>query len=303
MHGYVTSVDWDWYSTIRSIAEVDEVNLWRPGIRHHFRALDPGEPVFFRLKSPRDLIAGFGFFAHFSIVPASFAWRVFEERNGETTFGGLRSLVLQQRSQLGMKKTGDQGDPDLGCILLRNCVILDDSDWFDPPADLDDRAGHGKRYDLSEGEGKRLWKKACELASTRADADRSKGELLSSAKYGPRSFRVAVFDAWGRRCAITGEGVATALEAARFAADIPGSYSLSNGILLRADLAYLLEAGYITITPDHTLLVSRSTQSTETGRDYERYNGTGIRLPEDPSIRPDPELLWLHQRERFLGPS
>ncbi|MDX1584035.1 MAG: hypothetical protein R3338_10600 [Thermoanaerobaculia bacterium] len=303
MHGYVTSVDWEWYSTVRSIAEVDETNLWRPGIRQQFRALDPGEPVFFRLKSPRDRIAGFGFFTHFSIFPVSLAWRIFTKRTGASSRRELHDRVLQLRSQLGMEtEPADLSDPDLGCILLRNCIMLDNEDWLDPPEDFDDRAGHGKLYDLSIGEGKRLWSSACRQASDIAvDPESARSSLLSTARYGPRSFRVAVFDAWGRRCAVTGEGVATALDAARFAPDIPGAYSLSNGILLRADLAYLLEAGYITITPDHVLRVSSSVQQSETGRDYHRWHGTGIRLPEDPSIRPDPELLWLHQKKQFIG--
>lgn len=32
--------------------EVDEVNFWRPLAQTQFRALEPGQPFFFRLKAP-----------------------------------------------------------------------------------------------------------------------------------------------------------------------------------------------------------------------------------------------------------
>lgn len=298
MHGYVTSVDLDWYETVRS-ARSDEVNVWRPGIHHQFRAVEPGEPVLLRLKAPIDAIGGFGFFSHFSILPVSLAWRMFESANGEKSLASMRDRVIGLRRQHAMALP-ERSDLDVGCILLQMATLFAEDDWFAPPADFDDHSGHGKRYDLTLGEGKRLWSN-CVARLSRASAEKLDGESVRpSSRYGPRSFRIAVLDVWDRRCAVTGEGVVAALDAARFRPEMPGSLSLSNAILLRADLAYLLEAGYITITPQHTVLVSESI-SPETGRDYGRLSGTGIRLPANPAARPDPELLWWHHRERFLG--
>src|SRR5215475_3275300 len=36
-----------------------------------FKALALGEPLLFRLKAPHNVIAGVGFFVHFSVLPAS----------------------------------------------------------------------------------------------------------------------------------------------------------------------------------------------------------------------------------------
>lgn len=299
MHGYVTSIDLDWFETVTAGSRADEVNVWRPGTQHQFRALGPGEPVFLRLKAPVDRIAGFGFFSHFSILPVSVAWRIFGTANGEKSFASMRERIIQLRRQHSME-IDPQSDLETGCILLQMTTLFTEDGWIDPPSDFDDRAGRGKRYDLSRGEGKRLWSecvgRVCDAAGRKLDAK----SITPSSRYGPLSFRVAVIDAWDRRCAVTGEGVVVALDAARFRPEMPGSLSLSNAILLRADLAFLLESGYLTITPDHILLVSDSISS-ETGRDYGRLHGTGIRLPSNPSARPDPELLWFHQSERFLG--
>lgn len=42
-----------------------------------FKALQPGELFFFKLKASRNAIAGFGFFVHFSTLPVSMAWEVY----------------------------------------------------------------------------------------------------------------------------------------------------------------------------------------------------------------------------------
>lgn len=63
------------------------------------------------------------------------------------------------------------------------------------------------------------------------------------------AFREAVGEAWGWRCAITGETVREVLEAAH----LPGASwrgvanTAEHGILLRADLHRLLDAGLLTI--------------------------------------------------------
>lgn len=298
MRGYVTSVDRSWYATIRSRASVDEVNAWRPGTQNQFRAVRPGEPVFLRLKSPHDRIVGAGFFSHASILPVSTAWRIFGDANGEKSFIALKEKLVRLRSQLGMS-VDKKSDPELGCVLLLKTVLFDEDDWVHPPADLDDRAGRGKIYDLSSGEGRQLWSRC--RAKFPSDEESVTGDGIAASRFGPGSFRVAVIDAWNRRCAVTGEGVLPALEAVQIRPSTAGSYSLSNSILLRSDLAALFEAGYVTINSDHVLLVSEGTHPGETGRDYQRLHGTGLRLPSDPSIRPDPELLWWHQKEMFLG--
>lgn len=64
MRGFVANTDYDWFTYLRAIEPpIDDVNFWKPGSQISFRALQPGEPLFFKLKAPRNVIAGFGYFA------------------------------------------------------------------------------------------------------------------------------------------------------------------------------------------------------------------------------------------------
>lgn len=57
MRGYVATTDFEWFTYLRAIQPpVDEVNFWKPGTDTGFRALQPGEPLFFKLKAPRNAI-------------------------------------------------------------------------------------------------------------------------------------------------------------------------------------------------------------------------------------------------------
>jgi len=47
------------------------------------KKMSPGEPVFFRLKSPDSAIAGHGFFAHFQAVDRHTSWMTLSWKNGE----------------------------------------------------------------------------------------------------------------------------------------------------------------------------------------------------------------------------
>ena len=65
MKGYIGVTDNDWFAFLSQHPEIDEVNFWQPGGTGRFRALDPGEPFFFKLQVPHQhYIAGVGFFAY-----------------------------------------------------------------------------------------------------------------------------------------------------------------------------------------------------------------------------------------------
>ena len=67
MRGFVANTDYDWFTFLRAIEPpIDEVNFWKPGSETAFKALMPGEPVFFKLKAPHNAIAGLGSFALYS---------------------------------------------------------------------------------------------------------------------------------------------------------------------------------------------------------------------------------------------
>ncbi|HUP64589.1 MAG TPA: HNH endonuclease [Thermoanaerobaculia bacterium] len=314
MRGFVANTDWEWFRSVRAIAPPPgEVNFWRPGAETSFRALRPGEPFLFRLKAPRNVIAGFGFFAHYSPLPLSMAWQIFGEANGASAFTILRERLVATRSRLTME--GELGeDFRIGCILLNEPVFFDQKDWIETPADWSATTGQGKRYDLDSGEGARIWeecllREASERPSTIREAGLAslRGEygvpLRVRHRLGPKSFRVAVLDAYGRQCSVTGETTLPALEAAHIREFVEiQEHAVSNGILFRADIGKLFMAGYMTVTPEHRLLVSRKVAVTSTGSDeYLRLHDTPVRLPSRRKHHPLAEALWWHNEKRFLG--
>ena len=90
MRGFVAPTDHSWYQYLFARPHLEEVNFWRPG-GGAFAALRPGEPFFFKLKSPYNAIGGFGQFARFARLPLWMAWDVFGEGNGAATTEELRA--------------------------------------------------------------------------------------------------------------------------------------------------------------------------------------------------------------------
>src|SRR5437867_5389511 len=129
MRGFLGNTDHDWFTFLRAIEPpVDEVNFWRPGSEAAFRALQPGEPFFFRLKSPHNAIGGFGYFAHFSVLPASVAWEVFSIANGAPAYETMRVRLFRIRHRFGME-TDPKKDFRIGCVLITEPVFFHDDDW------------------------------------------------------------------------------------------------------------------------------------------------------------------------------
>lgn len=72
MRGLVSTTDFDWFTFLRSRQPLEEVNFWQPSGRG-FKALQPGEPLFFKLKSPHNAIGGFGIFARHELATVRLA--------------------------------------------------------------------------------------------------------------------------------------------------------------------------------------------------------------------------------------
>ncbi len=78
----VAVTDYDWFRLHAAKPSVEEVNFWRPSPTASFKALSIGEPLLFKLHSPRNFIAGGGFFTKFVHLPLRLAWETFGEGNG-----------------------------------------------------------------------------------------------------------------------------------------------------------------------------------------------------------------------------
>jgi putative restriction endonuclease len=204
----------------------------------------------------------------------------------------------------------------IGCILVNEAVFFDEIDWVRMPNDFAGNIVQGKGYDLTAGEGQRIWMDCLERATrvrgvAVADSLDSPFAIpggygaptLMKPRLGQRSFRIAVLDTYDRRCAVTNERTLPVLEAAhiRDFADVQ-QHSINNGLLLRADIHKLFDGGYVTVTPAYRFEVSRRIREEfENGRDYYKLHGTEIRLPVNVGDRPNAEFLEWHNGERFRG--
>jgi putative restriction endonuclease len=82
-----------------------------------------------------------------------------------------------------------------------------------------------------------------------------------------------------------------------------GPHDLSNGLLLRSDWHTLFDNGYVTVTNDLKIEVSRRIKEEfSNGRDYYAYHGSSLKvLPKEISQRPAKEFLEWHQTKRYLS--
>jgi putative restriction endonuclease len=315
VRGYLFPTDFDWFTFLRARQPLDEVNFWRPSGRG-FAALSPGEPLLFKLKSPHNAIGGFGIFARYEQATARLAWDAFGERNGATTFDEMCRRIEHYRS-------GQPSDPvrryQVGCIMLSQPIFFADGDWVPQPADWAPQAVSGSGYDLSSGEGLRVWQQCLERAvSIRQfppvaiaaepfeEGDQAAGPRFGSPqvvlpRLGQGTFRVAVTGAYRGSCAVTGEHSMPVLEAAHIRPyEDEGQHTVSNGLLLRADVHPLFDRGYVTVSPDLKFVVSqRLKQEFANGAVYYEHHGKQIHLPSQVADRPSVELLRWHNENVF----
>jgi putative restriction endonuclease len=119
---------------------------------------------------------------------------------------------------------------------------------------------------------------------------------------GQGAFRVRVLDAYGRRCAVTGERSLPVLDAAHIQPYYgPAANHVQNGLVLRADLHRLFDGGYLTVTPEYRLEVSRRLKEEyENGKEYYRMNGLLLpNIPAAPSLKPSKTALEWHAANIF----
>lgn len=314
MKFYIGVTDNKWFEFLAS-RKPDEVNFWRPGGTDTFKAIPIGAPFLFKLHSPDNFIAGGGFFVKHSNLPLSLAWEAFGEKNGTSDLDSFRTIIQRFRS-----KKAREHDPVIGCTILANPFFLRREDWIPSPSNWARNIVQGKSYETDEVIGAALW---AEINAKLANLEIEKyfietdgasfqgegiarygAEFLTRARLGQGAFRILVTDAYTRRCAITGERTLPALEAAHIQPfSKAGPNAIANGLLLRSDLHRLFDSGYLSITPDLSVEVSRKIKEKyENGRAYYALNGQKlVVLPTTLTDRPSTEFLEWHNRNIYLG--
>ena len=312
---WAANTDLDWFDYLSVQPEIDEVNFWQPSGHANFGAIGEGELFLFKLKSPRNVIGGFGVLSQSTNMPLSLAWEAFGIKNGARTLPEMRERVLQYRPD-----ARTETDPIIGCRVVVQPVFLPERLWIPQPDSWARSIVVGKTYDTSTSDGLQLWKQVINAAESAPSTDQRLGVgeaqsafLAQGSRFGephlirPRlgqgAFRLAVTDAYKRECAITGGRVLPALDAAHIQSySSGGEHAVANGLLLRRDIHSVFDAGYLTFDEDLRVVVSdRVRTEFNNGNEYRRLQGERLRLPSDPKLHPDPGRLRWHREERFAA--
>jgi putative restriction endonuclease len=315
MRFYIGVTDNDWYNYL-SLIVPEDVNFWQPGGRTNFKAIQPGAPFLFKLKSPLNAIGGVGFFSTHSFLPIGMAWEIFQNKNGcdsyEVFYNTIRSLRAKQNSL--------EVNSNIGCIVLTNPVFFRKEDWIQIPENWGKSIVQGKSYSTEEEIGNDLWSKVdltLHKYSIDKQTDGYKSQLiledpesqygksvLVKVRLGQGAFRVMVTDAYARKCAITGEKTLPVLEAAHIKPYAKsGPHFISNGLLLRSDIHKLFDTGYITINSELKVEVSKKIKEEfENGREYYQYHGKSLAiLPQRVLDKPSVQYIEWRNENIYKG--
>lgn len=314
---FIANTDRRWFdflSTRMINGRVDEVNFWQPSAKRPMKQMSPGEPIFFRLKSPTHAVAGFGFYAHFQVVNVDQAWDLFGWRNGDDTRSAFYQRIGAYRRE-DMSITANQRQP-MGCTVLRDAHFWPDHRWLPWAAE------QGWQPNIVQGKTENDSLRAAQLLGQITLAEAMQPADLVGAfsplsvdrrvivdrptvqREGQGTFRLRLLDAYGGRCAITGERTQPVLDAAHIQPYLgPESNHVQNGLLLTKEFHALFDDGYVTVTPDNVVRVSSALRETwQNGVRYYAYDNQVLRsLPQKLAQRPSRDALAWHQSEVFLG--
>jgi putative restriction endonuclease len=313
---FIALTDNAWFDFLTSRTQdgvVDEVNFWSPKSVKPLKGMTPGEPIFFRLKDPRYAIAGYGLFAHFSVLDLDVAWDCFGWKNGDPD--RVRFL-----SRIGGYRGVDLLDPTarrehLGCTILRSAHFWPEERWI-PWGEAQGWHANIVRGKTEQDEHRALRLLAEMDADQQLIPDDLSGqpfELVDiderTVTYGPHvaregqgAFHTRVLDAYGRRCAITGEHTEPVLDAAHIQPYLgPRSNHVQNGLLLTKEFHTLFDLGYVAITPEHEVLVSPALKRDWSNgkRYYPFHHAKLVQLPERKELQPSAKALEWHLANVF----
>lgn len=308
MNLYVGVTDNKWFNYLSSIRP-DELNFWQPGGKTNFKAIQPNDLFLFKLHSPLNYIVGGGFFIKHSLLPMSLAWEAFNNKNGMEDYYSFSQAIYKYRKS----NHKIEPDPTIGCIILTSPFFFQEDYWIPVPEDWKSSIVQGKTYDTDNLIGQKLYNevqqrlisnKYFKETSDIYDSNRFGKNTIINPRLGQGAFRVIVTDAYHRRCAITGEKTLPVLDAAHIKPyTMEGPHLACNGILLRKDLHTLYDRGYITITDDQHIEVSkRIKEDYGNGKEYYALHGHTLAVvPDNIRDKPSMEFIRWHNENVYLG--
>ncbi|MEN3746072.1 HNH endonuclease [Sphingomonas sp. HF-S3] len=303
---FVGITDRSWFDLL-SQEQPEEVNFWQPSGSRNFRAISVGELFLFKLHSPDDYIVGGGVFSHASNVPLSLAWEAFGIKNGVPSLVEMRRRIARYRRDDGL--LDPRVDPLIGCRILTQPFFWPREHWLTVPQSFARNIVTGKRYSADQAEGRYLWDAVVARSTLLAPpsfqepAGRYGAPQMVRPRLGQGAFRLAVTDAYERRCAVSGEKTLPILDAAHIRGyGEGGAHDPANGLLLRTDIHRLFDLGYVTVSDDHRFEVSHRLKADfDNGRHYYDLHGTSVRPPRPGYAPPALDALAWHRENRYLG--
>jgi putative restriction endonuclease len=303
---FIGVTDDGWYRFLAARPELTEVNFWRPSGRNSFRALDPGEPFFFKTHHPHNKIVGGGFFSGFVSMRVSEAWELLGLGNGAASLDGMRARIARYRQMA----PGE--DPEIGCVLIRDPRFFLDDVSVAPPPGFAGNIVQGKRYNLADPSTRSYFGDLLDLLlGVPVDVDLARAwhrpgpvfgdPRLAPYRLGQQAFKAVVRDAYHGHCAITGTHIPPVLQAAHVRpVTRGGDHRLDNGLLLRSDVHTMFDQGYLGVDPRYRLMVSpRLREEFGNGGQFYAQAGKAIELPARRVDRPGREFLEWHLDEVF----
>lgn len=119
---------------------------------------------------------------------------------------------------------------------------------------------------------------------------------------GQEAFRIIVADSYQRQCAISSSHIIHILDAAHIKpySTAGGTHSPTNRILLRQDIHTLFDRGYLTVTPEYKVEVSKRIKGEfNNGIEYYAMHGNQIHLPALEQFKPAKDYLIWHNEKIF----
>ena len=292
---YVGITDGDWFRFLRA-RNAEEMNFWRPRSTTNFGAINPGELFLFKTHYPENRIVGGAYFVRHTTLPLDLAWEVFKEANGVESLDALRRKMSSIRGD-------NERNPTIGCTVLTQPFYFKDEEFLSAPSDWGRSIVMGKSYDVQSGEGARLWEDVrLALAGRpsgrrqfqinpidtairnflRRDWDREVFELLSW-----KAIDVVVQLPAKKPCPFWKQHTSVHIQTT-------GPHAISNGIFLRSDIHTLFDRGYITITNEYRVEVSRRIRDEfSNGRDYyQLFMARNCKSRLNPPQNVLPENFW-----------
>jgi len=306
MNFYIGVTDKNWYE-YQKAKRFDEVNFWQPRDTRAFTVIKPGELFLFKLHYPENYIVGGGILVRQTVLPMSLTWEVFENKNGMDTAVQFESSIYRLRRT----NRREDADPKVGSIILSQPFFMEQKDWIPMDGIWDKNIVQGKTFDGLTEPGRTILEKIRQKVTldnampvVAEEQARYGAEQVVKPRLGQAGFRVEVIEVYHRRCAVTGEKTLPVLDAAHIKPYTEqGPHDTRNGILLRKDLHTLFDRGFITVTGDYFIEVSKKIKENYgNGKEYYAFHGKQLsNMPDAPIDKPAKDFLQWHNENIYVG--